>query len=66
MTLLLRLALALALLPLRFALALVLAPLRALATLTSRTARRTYRRLGAAAGAVVMVRDRRFAHPAVY
>ena len=59
MPLVLRLLVALALLPFRFALALMLAPFRAI----PRVARRTYRRVGAAAGRVALVRDRRFAHP---
>lgn len=59
MPLVLRLVVALALLPFRFALAFLLAPLR----MIPRLARRTYRRVGAAAGRVVLVRDRRFAHP---
>lgn len=74
MTFLLRLALALALLPLRFALALLLAPLRALGLAVTRPLRlraarrnvaRAYRAFGMMADGVVRVRDRRFPHPVV-
>lgn len=75
MPVVLRLAVALALLPFRFAFALAMVPLRAVTRALTRPLRlgaarrrlaRAYRTLGVAADGVIRVRDRRFTHPAVF